>query len=178
MKSYWGRFNIILALLSAVALLTACQSPENKMRAALRLHLEANRDVSGRGQAVQVYRENPFLINVDRSPFLSEKLVSEAQIVDEPGGFAIKVKFERRGVWLLDQYSTANLGKRFVIFSQFPGEGKEQETIGRWLAAPVIHNRITDGTLVFTPDASRAEALRIVRGLNNEARTHGETDKW
>ena len=35
----------------------------------------------------------------------------------------------------------------------------------RWLAAPVFTKRITDGVLVFTPDCTREEADRIVKGL-------------
>ena len=39
-----------------------------------------------------------------------------------------------------------------------------------WLAAPMTNKRISDGVLVFTPDASREEADRIVLGLNNVAK--------
>jgi len=48
----------------------------------------------------------------------------------------------------------------------------------RWLAAPVISRRIPDGVLVFTPDASRAEADDIVLGLNNIAREVEKKNKW
>ena len=46
-----------------------------------------------------------------------------------------------------------------MIFSEF-GQA-------RWLAAPMINKRISDGNYVFTPDATREEAERIVRGVNN-----------
>ena len=36
-----------------------------------------------------------------------------------------------------------------------------------WLAAPLIRRPIADGVLTFTPDASREEAEKIVKGLNN-----------
>ena len=36
-----------------------------------------------------------------------------------------------------------------------------------WLAAVQIHNRISSGIFRFTPDATRAEGFRIVRGLRN-----------
>lgn len=173
------RFNINLALLGVLALLVGCQSPEKKMRTQLRVHLEANRDASGRTQAVPVYRDKPFMVNVEKAPFLGETQVAEAKVTDDAlGGFSLAIKFERRGTWLLEEYSGANLGKRFAIFCQFPGEGKDEKPIDRWLAAPVITKRISDGVLVFTPDATRSEALRIVRGLNNEAKKHSETDKW
>ena len=175
----WGQFNIYLVSLSLLALLTACQSPEKQMRTTLRLHLETTRDASGRTQAVPVYRDKPFMVTVEKAPFLAETQVAEASILDDPlGGFSLRIKFERRGSWLLEQYSTANLGRRFAIFSQFTAERKDEPPVSRWLAAPVVTKRITDGELVFTPDATRAEVLRIVRGLNNEAKTHTETDKW
>jgi hypothetical protein len=40
----------------------------------------------------------------------------------------------------------------------------------RWLAAPVIPRRISNGVLTFTPDASREEADLIAIGLNNVAK--------
>ena len=42
---------------------------------------------------------------------------------------------------------------------------------------PRIATRITDGVLAFTPDATRAEAERIVRGLNNAAIKSGNQPK-
>ena len=36
-----------------------------------------------------------------------------------------------------------------------------------WLAAVLVRNRIPNGMFIFTPDASRAEGFRIVRGLRN-----------
>ena len=53
-----------------------------------------------------------------------------------------------------------------AIFSQFGEEMKDY----RWLAAPVINRRISDGVLVFTPDATREEAEEIALGLNNVAK--------
>ena len=50
-------------------------------------------------------------------------------------------------------------------------------TEARWLAAPRISQRIKDGVLVFTPDATREEAERIVRGLNNVAIKLGNKPK-
>ena len=41
---------------------------------------------------------------------------------------------------------------------------------GRWLAAPLIRQRISDGTLSFSPDASREEMERLVFGLNEALR--------
>jgi hypothetical protein len=36
-----------------------------------------------------------------------------------------------------------------------------------WLAAVLIRQRISSGVFRFTPDATRAEGARIVRGLRN-----------
>ena len=59
---------------------------------------------------------------------------------------------------LLEQYTTGSKGKHLAISAEF---GQM-----RWIAAPVITQRIGDGLLVFTPDTSREEAARIVSGLN------------
>src|SRR5437016_7983103 len=165
----WTRFNMYLCAACATALFCGCQTPESKHKkqlSTLRLHLEVNPDATARNQVVPVYRENPVSITVEKSFFLSEVNITEAKVVDAVGGFEIRLQFDREGTWLLEQYSTANLGRRVVIFSQF-GEDLKQT---RWLAAPKLSRRITDGFFTFTPDASREEAEDIVLGLNNVAK--------
>jgi hypothetical protein len=61
----------------------------------------------------------------------------------------------------LDTVTTANKSKRIAILAIFPEK--------RWIAAPLINQRNASGVLTFTPDATREEAERIVRGLNNVA---------
>jgi hypothetical protein len=72
------------------------------------------------------------------------------------------VQMNPQGTRLLEQYSLAGRDKRAAIFSNFDQV--------RWLAAPKLSRRISDGVLVFTPDCTREEADRIVRGLNNLAK--------
>ena len=88
------------------------------------------------------------------------------------GGFAIEIKFDENGTWLLEQYSAANPGRHFVIFGQW----SEKLADGRWLAAPLITHRIGDGVLAFTPDCSREEADQLVLGLNNAAKEIHKND--
>ena len=76
----------------------------------------------------------------------------------------ISVQFDKEGTWLLEDYTTSYKGKRIGVAAIF-GEAQEP----RWLGAPRIMQRITNGVFVFTPDASRKEADRIVAGLNNFA---------
>jgi len=162
-----GRFNLYLAVAALSLGLGGCQtgdSGKKKEISTLRLHLEVNPDGTGYSHAVPVFRENPVMVNVEKSPFLTEANVAEATVLHVMGGYVIQLQFDRRGQWLLDQYSTANKGRRVAIFSQFGQPARE-----RWLAAPVMAQRITNGTLVFTPDATREEAESLVRGLNNVA---------
>jgi len=158
------RFNIYLGLLLASVIAGGCQSAAKRSReiSTLRLHLEVNPDGTDRNKPVPVYRASPVMINVENTPFLHEANISMAQVVEATGGFAIQVQFNSYGGKLLEQYSTAWKGKRIAIFSQF-GDTAAQS---RWLAAPLITRKITDGLLVFTPDATREEAERIVSGLN------------
>lgn len=162
------QFNPYLALLLACLALAGCQTAGTRARkeiSTLRVHLEVRPEPTGQTETVTVFRESPVELTVERSPFLTEVHVESAKLVDAFGVPTIQVQLNRSGTWLLEQYTTAHRGRRMAIFSQF-GERPEQ---ARWLAAPLIRHRIADGFLVFTPDASREEAERIVRGLNNLA---------
>ena len=170
MRTPVSRFNTyLLAGVIALVATCSCQSVGGKKEAStLRLHLEVTPDGTDRSSPVPVNRESPIYVNVEKAQFLDEGAVAKASVVEVMGGFSIFIQFDRRGTWLLEQYSTANLGRRVAIMSQFGDV--------RWLAAPVMHQRITDGALVFTPDATRAEADRIVRGLNNVAKEMHEKE--
>jgi preprotein translocase subunit SecD len=114
------------------------------------------------------------MVNVEKTTCLNESNVSEARVVDVVGGFALRIQYDHAGTALLEQASTANRGKRIAVFSQFGENLKDY----RWLAAPVISQRITDGVFIFTPDATREEVEEIALGLNNTAKkTHTWIDK-
>ena len=161
----FARFNIYLlalTLLLAAGCKTAEEKKKSKELTLLFVHIETNSDGSERNKGVTILRSSPIEVNIERDPFLTQNDVEAAFVVANPqGGFWIKVQFNRHGALLLENASTTFKGKRFAILSQF-GDA-------RWLAAPIITQRITNGQLVFTPDATFDEAERIVRGLNNVA---------
>lgn len=162
MASRLCRFNsyLLLALLAFSG--AACQAFKPKELSTFRAHLEVNQDGTDKNAPVPVFRQSPIYVNVEKAPFLSEVHVANASVVDALGSYQIMIQLDRRGTWLLEQYSTAHRGRRVAILSEF--------TEARWLAAPVMNKRIADGVLVFTPDATREEAERIVLGLNNVAK--------
>ncbi len=169
-------FNCILAgaLVLLAGLVGACRSPEAKRAATeastLRLYLETDFDTTGEKTAVvPVYRAAPVLLRVAREPFLDEAHIVDAQVVDTVGGFAIAVRYDFHGALVLDTVSTTYRGQRIAIHSTF--------SEARWLAAPKLATPLKDGLLVFTPDATREEAERIVRGLNNVAVKLGNRPK-
>ncbi len=157
------RFNLYLLLVLGLA--AGCKSDNSKYgkkdQASLRLYLEVNRDGSDSNEPVLIGRPPSFALNVEKKAFLTEFNIEKASVVESLGGFSICVRFDKEGGWLLEQYTTAHKGKHIAIASEF---GQL-----RWLAAPVITQRIADGLLVFTPDATRAESERIVSGLNRVA---------
>jgi len=171
------RFNIYLLCLAVLGAVAGCRSPESKREkqlATLRLHMEVTPDSLGLSEAAPIYRANPTMVNINRSPFLNESFVAEARVVPDPlGGFALSIKFEQMGARLLEQYTATNPGRRMAIFTQFGENGAER----RWLAAPVIGRRISDGVISFTPDATREEAEQIAKGLNNVAIKSGNQEK-
>ena len=104
-------------------------------------------------------------MTIGHDPVLNEGNLLAARVIDTPGGFAIQLKFDESATLMLEQYSAANPGRHFIIFGQW---GDKPEN-GRWLAAPLITRRISDGELTFTADISRKEADQWVLGLNNVA---------
>ena len=156
-----GCFNTYL-LASLLALLAGgCAAPSKdskKVESAVRLHLEVNPSPAGQSMRVNVGRSDPLAVNVDQQPFLTELQVDKASVFDGLGGFSVALQFNSEGAILLEQYTGAYKGRRMAIAAEF-GEF-------RWIAAPVIRQRLADGQLVFTPDLTREETERFVRGLN------------
>lgn len=162
MKKVFASFNLyfLLALLLA-GCATSEKSKEKKEQSTVRLHLEVPQtDDNGASGVVLVTKER-IPVNVEREPFLTEGDLHHAEIVAEPGGFAIALNFSDHGMFQLDMVSTSNKGRRIAILGQFPES--------HWMAAPMITHRIANGVLTFTPDLTLAQAQRFVRGLNNVA---------
>ena len=161
-------FNTYL-LACLLALLTGgCAAPskddkkvDKKVQSALRLHLEVNPNPAGQSMRVNIGRSEPLALSVDQESFLTELRVEKASVLDALGGYSIALQFNSEGAILLEQYTSAYNGRRMAIAADF-GEF-------RWIAAPVIRKRLADGQLVFTPDLTREEAERFVRGLNRVA---------
>jgi hypothetical protein len=158
MKFGGAAFNIYLLCVLALAGGGCATSKKAKDLSTIRFHIETNPDGTERNALAMVGRKDPFPVNIEKKPFLTEAQVQHAAVVDALGGYQIMIQFDRQGTWLLEQYSTAAKEKRVAISSAFPE--------ARWLAAPRLARRITDGLFVFTPDATREEAERIVKGLN------------
>jgi preprotein translocase subunit SecD len=180
-------FNLYLVIALMVGLAAGCRSPEGKAKSkekkllsTFRLHLETKTDPMGRTETAEVYRDNPVKFTIDKAPFLTEGSVKEATVTEVPGGFALQIQFDRQRSWLLEQYTSANRTKHLLIFSQFFAPGEDKLNKGRWLSAPQIRNHITDGLLIFTPDATKEEAQRFAIGLNHVAEklSTGKEVKW
>ncbi len=166
MRAITRRFNLFLALL-ALAWLCGCQTnKKDKEVSAVRIHIEASPRSSGSTETVSVLRGDPLLVTIFKEPILNEANLVEAKVIDTRGGFGIQLQFDESSSMVLEQYSAAYLGKHFAVFGQWG----EQPTDGRWLAAPLITRRISDGRFSFTPDLSRTNADRLVIGLNNAAK--------
>lgn len=167
-----------------------------KEQSTIRLYMESSKADTLTSGTVLVTR-GKFPYTVEREPFLTEADLVGAQLIDDPnspGSYAIKLQFTDHGAMLLEMDTADHLGRHIIVFSQFPTPGlkssvkktfkksdddenlpppeteKEDPAQPRqsaWLAAVLVHSRIANGTFVFTPDASRSEGIRIVRGLKN-----------
>lgn len=164
MLTRYHRFNTYLSCLVVSSLfLAGCTSGGKQEEiTTLRIHMETSDPQSDRVLTAPVYRASPKPINVNRSFFLNENDVAHASVQRSNGAFAIKLELTHHGAIVLETESTSNKGRRMVIFSQFGDV--------RWLAAPMIRQRMEGGVIVFTPDATEDESERIVRGLNTLAK--------
>ncbi|HSU54194.1 MAG TPA: hypothetical protein VLT36_09065 [Candidatus Dormibacteraeota bacterium] len=178
MKFCVRRFNTYFIAGLAILLACGCQSEAHKRHHAastFSVFLETASYGTEQGKSITFPRDEPSTVLIEREPFLTEANVAAAQVVSTMGGFGISIELDRRGKWLLDEYSTANHGRRLVISTEFGPDLSKQ----RWLAAPKITHRMAEGILSFTPDASREECDQIVLGLNNVAKkVQDVTDKW
>lgn len=170
MNFYGRRFNLYLLLAGTLVLVSGCASFKNKDKqlAALRIHIESTTNVAGNNETVPVIRAAPVMVTIAKEAILTEANIAAARLIETPGGFAVEVKFNQSGSLTLEQFSAMNPGKHFVVFGQWDDKLKD----GRWLAAPSINRRMAGGILAFTPDASRAEAEQLVKGLNLAAKKY------
>ena len=165
MKVCARRFNTYLVLVAVLVCFCSCNTAKKKPKdlSLLRIHLEAGSSEAGMTDNVSVLRTHPLSVTITHNPVLTEANVVLASIIDSPGGFSVDIKFDESGALMLEQYTAANPGRHLVIFGQWG----EKIADGRWLAAPLITHRISNGQIAFTPDMSRSEADRFVLGLNN-----------
>jgi hypothetical protein len=172
MKVLTRYFNIFLALAVLTGLAGGCQSNKQKDKtAALRIHIESAPNLTGTTQQITVLRSEPVVVTINRDPILTEANIAAARIINAQGGFALEIKCDEQGTRLLEHYSATNPGRHFVIY----GHWGEKPTDGRWLAAPLISRRISNGTLAFTPDCSRLEADLLVVGLRPDEKNRPAT---
>jgi preprotein translocase subunit SecD len=169
------RFNTYLAATLGLLLLAGCSSTAKKKEKSELVHLEFHLEVPSNDDStpsspVPVYREKPVYVNVEKDAFLDERYLEAARVVEDASGYAIQLKFFWQGLALLDGVTTINRNRRMAVLCVFDKES-------RWLAAPVIRQPISSGVITFTPDASREEAERIVRGLNASVEKAEKQDK-
>ena len=162
-------FNLFLsaALLAATA---GCESlsPTKRELANFSVFAQAN-DGDLNSDVIEVFRANPFKVRIEKEPFVDERNLTEANLVENLGSYSIEVQFDLMGTSLLEQYTGLGSGRRLAIYCEFQGGEVKQK---RWLAAPIIPRSIHNGKLVFAPDASRDEAELIVRGLKATIRQY------
>jgi hypothetical protein len=164
MKMRPARFNIyLLTAFGLLLLAVGCRTPEDKE------HKEHSKDAAtfrvflaskaAEHAGVAVYRSSPIELHIDHEPLLTEGDLESAAVVEAPGGYTIQAQFNGHGALVLEGATVGHKGQHLAIQSTW--------TETRWLGAPVITHRISNGQLVFTPDATREESERIVRGLSN-----------
>jgi len=177
-----GRFNFYL-MATMAALLTGCataKDPNDKLSTLLRVHMESQPNQMIPPRKIAVNRSNPVMIDIESLYMITEENVVEARVVDEMGTYAIQIQFNKWAIPMLEHSSSSWQGRRLAIQAQWGLKYKwgPKYDHTRWLAAPKMNRKIIDGTVTFTPDATREEAYEIVTGLNNNARKVKKQLDW
>lgn len=154
-------FVLLIAVGSGCASTSSDDKKPSEKYSTLRLYGAATPDQTGRHQIVEVYRRTPIQLTVASTPFLDEGYIIQATVIETVGGFSLRIQYDSQGAGRLENATHRMRNQHIAIHSNFPES--------RWLAAPLVNAPISDGVLVFTPDASREEADRIATGLNELA---------
>lgn len=176
-----ARFNTFLIMVFTLWFAAGCQTDpasaqkkkESKEASTLEIYVQINPNSGGteKFQHITLLRSAPMSLDVSTEPAVDSGNIEKAEVVEDFGAVAIKLTFNTHGQLMLDQVTAKNRGKRLAMFAKFDKEV-------RWLAAPVITKEIANGVLIFSPDASREETERIVRGLNNLIKKANKNDSF
>jgi preprotein translocase subunit SecD len=162
MKIRLTAFNSILLAVFFLGL-TGCQTDKEREKkkevTVMRFHIESNAYAPNHTAIVSIGRNALFNVTIDNDWFLNEGDILRATLVDNAGDWAIMIEFDSHGTLLFDSVTGRFRGQRLAIYADFGPK--------RWIAAPVINYKNSSGKFIFTPDATREEAERIVNGLNN-----------
>ena len=166
MKIWQRNINAFFCGVLAACFLTGCKTTEEKKaekeETIIKIYLEASSAINGDQSDVPVYRSHPMNIHIATVEVLNNMDITGASVVEVQDGFGLRFTFDPHGARVLENLSANNQGKHLVIYAAWPEV--------RWLGAPVIKRRLGKGEMVFTPDATREECERIVRGINNVAK--------
>jgi hypothetical protein len=176
----WFNFYLILAMTVLLAGCASTKDPTDKYATMLRMHLESQPNQMIPPRTIAVYRSDPLVVQIESLHLVTEENVVEARVVDQHGTYAIQIQFDQWAIPLLEHNSSSWQGRRLAIQAQWGPDykwGRNYEHT-RWLAAPKMNRKITDGTVTFTPDATREETYEIVAGLNNQARKVKKQLEW
>lgn len=143
---------------------SSSKTQTTKPLAMIRMYLEVTDD--GTVPKVEVIRRLPQTFPVAKQPFLDERDVTRAAVIETPdGGFMIQIETTSHGKQSLEMATVTSNGRHLVIFGQWSTDGTDKPE-ERWLAAPLIRGPLHNGSMIFSADCTREEAHRIVDGLN------------
>lgn len=163
----WFNLLLVLSLASGLVSGAAESSDTSRKRSRkpkpverIRVHVESRHDIAERSLKVEVGQgPGAMKFQVEKLPILNEVHVERAALLEVPGGFQVQLKFDSLGAKILESYTAAAAGRHLLLLTEFDEES-------RWIAAPLIRRRIGDGVLAFSPQITREEADRLVKGLN------------
>jgi len=168
MKVLTRRFNIYLVLGALLASASGCQTIGRKAsNAALRVHIQLPPEPNDTTLEVSVLRSTPVMITIQRQPILSEANLLNARVVEAAGGFALQMKFDETGTWVLEHYTASYNGDHFAIWGQWNEGDFSPFALGDIVNQPLLVAQLkgsTNGVSTWLRTCLSASTLDLLAG--------------
>jgi len=166
-NSIWG------VIMAALMCLNGCSTTKSiKDSAYIAMFVETKTEDPELARRIEWFQSNPRSVWLEASPvFQPLQHMESAKLVKSPDGIhAIQMNFNTRGKRLLEDVTTARVGRRFFLMAWYRQKPDDKEMKPRCIGVKHIEKPYSTGQFIFLPDASEEEAKRLTDGFNSAAK--------
>lgn len=157
----------------ALMCLNGCSTAtSSKNSAFVAMFVETKTENPELARRIEWFQSDPRQAWLEANPiFQPLQHMEHAEVVKSPDGIhAIQMKFNTRGKRLLEDVTTARVGRRFFLMAWYRHKPDDKEMKPRCIGVKYIEKPNSTGQFVFLPDTSEEEAKRLTDGFNSVAK--------